>query len=68
MKLTVAGTIYLDMLREWLKPQLQENIPDLIYQQDGDPPHFHNEVRMNDFIAWGMEVLWNGLRDCLIRH
>jgi hypothetical protein len=25
-------------------------------------------VRMNDFIAWGMEVLWNGLRDCLIRH
>jgi hypothetical protein len=24
-------------------PQLQD-IPDLIYQQDGAPPHFHNEV------------------------
>jgi hypothetical protein len=32
------------MLREWLMTQLQ-GIPDLIYQQDGAPPHFHNEVR-----------------------
>jgi hypothetical protein len=33
------------MLREWLMLQLQEDIPDPIYQQDGHPPHFHNEVR-----------------------
>jgi hypothetical protein len=33
------------MLREWLMPQLQEDIPDLIYQHGGVPPHFHNEVR-----------------------
>jgi hypothetical protein len=33
------------MLREWLMPQLQEDTPDLIYQQGGAPPHFHNEVR-----------------------
>jgi hypothetical protein len=42
---TVTGFTYLDMLREWLMSQLQENIPDLIYQQDGAPTHFHNEVR-----------------------
>jgi hypothetical protein len=41
---TVTGIIYLDMLREWLMPQLQDDIPDLIYQQDGAPPHFHNEM------------------------
>jgi hypothetical protein len=28
---TVTGIIYLDMLREWLMPQLQEDIADLIY-------------------------------------
>jgi hypothetical protein len=42
---TVTGVICLDMLREWLMPQLQEDIQDLIYQQDGAPPHCHNEVR-----------------------
>jgi hypothetical protein len=26
-------------------PQLQEAIQDLIYQQDGTPPPFYNEVR-----------------------
>jgi hypothetical protein len=42
---TVTRVIYPDMLREWLMSQLQENITHLIYQQDGAPPHFHNEVR-----------------------
>jgi hypothetical protein len=32
---TLTGIIYLDTLREWLMPQLQEDIPDLIYKQDG---------------------------------
>jgi hypothetical protein len=41
---TVTGVICLDMLREWLMPQLQD-IQDLIYQQDSAPPHCHNEVR-----------------------
>jgi hypothetical protein len=34
---TVTGIIYLDMLREWLMPQLQEGIPDIpttLHQQD----------------------------------
>jgi hypothetical protein len=41
---TVTGIIYLYMLREWLMPQLQD-IPDLINQEYGAPPHLHNEVR-----------------------
>jgi hypothetical protein len=42
---TVTGIIYLSTLIEWLMPQLQEDIPHLIYQQDGAPPHFRKEVR-----------------------
>jgi hypothetical protein len=29
IELTVTGIIYLDILREWLMPQLQEEIPHL---------------------------------------
>jgi hypothetical protein len=25
-------------------PQVLEDVSDLIYEQDGDPPHFQNEV------------------------
>jgi hypothetical protein len=32
------------MLHESLMLQLQEGIPDLIYQQEGVSPHFHNEM------------------------
>ena len=32
------------MEREWLSPQLQEQNPDLISQQDGSPLHSHNGV------------------------
>jgi hypothetical protein len=31
---TVTGCTYLDMLSEWLLPQLEEEVPDLILQQD----------------------------------
>jgi hypothetical protein len=33
-------------------PQLEDGL-DLIYQQDGAPPHFHNEVRY--FFSWSPE-------------
>ena len=36
---------YLDMLQLWLMPQLQEDIVDFIFQQDGAPPHYHLDVR-----------------------
>ena len=42
---TVTGTSYLDMLQLWLFPQLTEDSNNFIFQQDGAPPHWHNEVR-----------------------
>lgn len=42
---TVTGTSYLDMVSEWLIPQLQEDSNDFILVQDGAPPHWHHEVR-----------------------
>ena len=42
---TVNGPVYLDMLEQWLMPQLQEDSQDFVYQRDGAPPHFHLEIR-----------------------
>ncbi|GBM38285.1 hypothetical protein AVEN_17728-1 [Araneus ventricosus] len=42
---TVTGVVYLDMLQIYLMPILKEGmLEDLIFQQDGAPCHFHNEV------------------------
>ncbi|KAJ4432054.1 hypothetical protein ANN_20668, partial [Periplaneta americana] len=42
---TVIGHSYLDMLEQWLVPQLRQDLDDdFIFQQDGAPPHFHNAV------------------------
>jgi hypothetical protein len=41
---TVTGFNYLDMLQLWLMPQLQEDNEDVIFQQDGGPPHLHVDV------------------------
>ena len=41
---TVTGINYLDMLQLWLMPQLQEDIVDFIFQQDGAPSHYHLDV------------------------
>ena len=40
----VNGPVYLDMLEQWLMPQLWEHSQGFIYQQDGAPPHFHHEA------------------------
>lgn len=44
---TVTGVTYLDMLQQFLQPQLEEDgITDtVVYQQDGAPPHFALIVR-----------------------
>jgi len=43
---SVTKKVYLDMLENWLIPQLEdEEIQGYIYQQDGAPPHWHKEVR-----------------------
>jgi hypothetical protein len=50
MENTVTGISYLDMLTNWLFPQLDEDSDNYIFEQDGAPPHFHCEVHhyLND--------------------
>ena len=47
---TVNGASYLAMLQNWLFPKLNERADNFIFQQDGAPPHWHNNVRhfLND--------------------
>ena len=44
---TVTGGTYLDMLKQFLEPQLQQDgiLGTVVYQQDGAPPHFALAVR-----------------------
>jgi hypothetical protein len=42
---TVTGIVYLDMLGEFLMPVLEEQCSDdMLFQQEGELPHFHKEV------------------------
>jgi hypothetical protein len=51
---TVNGITYLRMLQNWLFPQPQDELQNIIFQQDGAPPHFLNGVRewLNDFVPY----------------
>lgn len=40
---TVTGILYLDMLYQWLFSQLEEDLENLVFQQDGASPHWHME-------------------------
>ena len=44
---TVTGGMYLDMLEQFLEPQLQQDciLGTVVHQQDGAPPHFALPVR-----------------------
>lgn len=44
---TVTGNSYIDMLQQFLQPQLQEDgiLETVVFQQDGAPPHFALIVR-----------------------
>jgi hypothetical protein len=44
MENTVTGHSYVDMLQNWLIPQLNEDSGNYILQQDGAPPHWHLDV------------------------
>jgi hypothetical protein len=35
---TVSENVYLDMLTNYAIPQLQDRLPNIIFQQDGAPP------------------------------
>ena len=41
---TVTVVTYLAMLQNWLVPQMSEDSEDFIFQQNGDPPHWHRDV------------------------
>uniref|UniRef100_A0A1B6F3H6 Uncharacterized protein n=1 Tax=Cuerna arida TaxID=1464854 RepID=A0A1B6F3H6_9HEMI len=45
MEQTINGMIFLDVMTEWLLPQLEQDLPNFILQLDGAPPHYHLEVR-----------------------
>ncbi|XP_068083439.1 uncharacterized protein [Anabrus simplex] len=55
---TVTGPTCLDMLAEWLLPQLSDDRDDCVLQQDGAPPHFHREVRV--FLNQELPQRWMG--------
>ncbi|GBN30540.1 hypothetical protein AVEN_2203-1 [Araneus ventricosus] len=70
---TVTGVVYLDMLQQWLFPQLQDDSNNFISQQDDAPPHCHRFVRMMSSLTSAFVVLDPmtrlfsvGLRDLLI--
>ena len=55
---TVTGITYLDMLQQWLFPQIMEDSQDFIFQQDGAPPHWHLHVR--DYLNESLPHRWIG--------
>ena len=59
---TVNGESYLEMLRDWLLPQLQHidsfNDGELFFQQDGAPPHWSRAVR--DWLDATFPYSWIG--------
>lgn len=60
----VNGRSYLEMLQTWLIPGLNNDSDDYIYQQDGEPQHWHLNVRT--FLNETLPHRWierNGLND-----
>ena len=64
---TVIGGTYLDMLEQFLEPQLRQDgiLGTVVYQQDGASPHFALPVREylnrtfpNMWIRRGLPRLW----------
>ncbi|PSN36935.1 hypothetical protein C0J52_13909 [Blattella germanica] len=39
-------------------PQIVEDVPNFVFQQDGDPPHFHNDVR--EYLEENLPHRWIG--------
>ena len=55
---TVTGWSYLEMLTNWLIPQLAAERHDYLFQQDGAPPHWHIAVRT--FLNEHLPIRWIG--------
>ena len=56
----ITGIVYLDMLQEFLIPQLDEDDQEgrIHFQQDGAPPHYLGEVR--EYLNTRFPVRWIG--------
>lgn len=46
-KKTITGHVYLDILTEWLMPQVEDDMPDVVFQQDSASSRFQLGVRAN---------------------
>ena len=55
---TITANIYLDMLKHYVVPQLEEFQPRVVFQQDGAPPHWGLIVR--DFLNETLPNRWIG--------
>ena len=55
---TITANVYLDMLKHYVIPQLEEFQPRVVFQQDGAPPHWGLIVR--DFINETFPNRWIG--------
>lgn len=55
---TVTAVTYLDMLQLYLLPQLEDHQPNVIFQQDGAPPHWARVVR--EFLDMHFPGRWVG--------
>jgi hypothetical protein len=55
---TVSGQSYLEMLTNWLIPELAAESGDYLLQQDGTPPHWHLALRK--FINELLPTRWIG--------
>ena len=62
---TITANIYLDMLKHYVVPQLEEFQPRVVFQQDGAPPHwglivcdFVNETFPNRWIGRNGPTPW----------
>jgi hypothetical protein len=68
MEGTVTEMTSLDMLQQWLIPQLDDDSNDYLFQQDEAPPHYHNSVRryLNEHLPhrWIRRATANDLEFC----
>jgi hypothetical protein len=59
MEKTITGIVYLDMLQQFLIPQLDDDQEGRIhFQQDYAPPHYLEEV--HDYLNTRFPVRWTG--------
>ena len=59
-KKSITAQIYLDVLTEYVSPQLEQYQPQVIFQQDDARPHWGFEIRqflMKHFQIGGLDVL-----------